>query len=189
MKTTGPILFGVLILGASLYLSSRKAAAAERTTPANPEPIRNPTPRQSAINTNPDLWTRLGMPGIRDALSSGDTLKIPNFGRARITDQTDARLYSAVLPQSMTFDEKPEQVWARAAPAITGPVLDVMSFWTSPARTERQLITPELIAAREPRPAMVPLPGDVWAPNAQRNRFNAATNPLAPPTDSRAQVL
>lgn len=183
MKPPGPILFGALLIGAALYISHRKAAAADaKATPA--QPIRNGLqPSSTAINTNPDLWTVLGLDKVRDGLSNGQPLQIPNFGRARITDTEDARLYGAVLPTPQTFDERGDDVWRRAAPAITQPVLDLMSFWTGTNRTQPQVITADVIKAREPRPQMIPLAGDLSAPRNDRARWNNSSNPLAPDFD------
>jgi len=187
MKPNGPILFGALIVGAALYLSHKRAQAADaKATPS--QPIRNGLqPSSTAINTNPELWTTLGLDKVREGLSNGQALQIPNFGRARITDTEDARLYGAVLPSPQTFDERGEDVWRRAAPAITQPIVDLMSFWTGTNRTQPQIITADVIKAREPRPQMIPLPGDLAGPRNDRARWNAVSNPLAPDFD-QAQV-
>ncbi len=183
MKPPGPVVLGALLIGAALYLSHRKAAASDAKATPLP-PIQNGLqPSSTAINTNPDLWTVLGLDKVREGLSNGQPLQIPDFGRARITDTEDARLYGAVLMQPGSFDETGEEAWRRAAPAITQPVVDLMSFWTGTGRTQPQVITPATIKAREPRPQMIPLAGDLSAPRNDRARWNNASNPLLPDFD------
>jgi hypothetical protein len=159
MKPPGPVLFGALAVGVALYLWQRRSAAAVAaagvTTDRNAD---RATTR--AINTNPELWSALGLTSVRDSLLSGQVLQLPDFGRARITDTEDARLYAAVIPPPENANETAAELWDRAGPAVPRPVLDLLSWWNGLTETQAPRVRADLLAACEPRPALIPQPGD-----------------------------